>query len=74
MSAKDDDSGRRIMQILEQNPTKNPSDYSDQDIDLMRRVVSYCKRHLAQEERSKQDTSSKSYRSLKNWGHDSLKE
>ncbi|KGO65226.1 Protein of unknown function DUF3140 [Penicillium italicum] len=68
------ESGRMIVQILEHNPTGNPSDYNDQDIDHMRRVVSYCKRHLAQEERPKQDTSSKSYRSLKNWGHDSLKE
>jgi Protein of unknown function (DUF3140) len=43
------------------------------DIDHMRRVVSYCKRHLAQEEKAKQDTNSKSYKSLKNWGHDALK-
>lgn len=62
------------MRILEHNPNENPSDYSDQDIDHMRRVVSYCKRHLAQEERAKYDTNSKSYRSLKNWGHDSLKD
>jgi hypothetical protein len=68
------DSGRRIVNILEDNPTGNSSGYSDQDIDHMRRVVSYCKRHLAQEERAKQDTNSKSYRSLKNWGHDALKE
>lgn len=74
MSAKDGDGGRRIVRILEHNPTENSSDYSDQDIDHMRRVVSYCKRHLAQEERYKHDTSSKSDYSLKNWGHDSLKE
>lgn len=43
------------------------------DIDHMRRVVAYCKRHLAQEEKAKQDTNSKSYKSLKNWGHDALK-
>ncbi|CRL23555.1 Protein of unknown function DUF3140 [Penicillium camemberti] len=73
-SAKDGDGGRRIVRILEHNPTENSSDYSDQDIDHMRRVVSYCKRHLAQEERYKHDTSSKSDYSLKNWGHDSLKE
>jgi hypothetical protein len=42
----------------------------------MRKVVSYCKRHLAQEEHLKQEKSpeeleqSKSTRSLKNWvGH-----
>lgn len=39
----------------------------------MRKVVSYCKRHLAQEGRAKMDTGSKSYKSLKNWGHDPLK-
>ncbi|KAL4914976.1 hypothetical protein BDW62DRAFT_134096 [Aspergillus aurantiobrunneus] len=68
------ESGRKIVSILEHNPTKDPSSYSDDEIDHMRRVVSYCKRHLAQEETAKQDTGSKSYRSLKNWGHDALKE
>jgi hypothetical protein len=68
------DSGRRIVEILEHNPTKKPSGYRNQDIDHMHRVVSYCKRHLAQEERAKLDTESRSYRSLKNWGHDALKE
>ncbi|KAL2869733.1 DUF3140 domain-containing protein [Aspergillus lucknowensis] len=67
-------SGRKIVNILEHNPSKDPSGYSDEDIDHMRRVVSYCKRHLAQEETAKRDTGSKSYRSLKNWGHDALKE
>ncbi|KAF9892055.1 hypothetical protein FE257_002461 [Aspergillus nanangensis] len=47
--------------------------YTDHDVDHMRRVVAYCKRHLAQEEKAKQDPSSKSYKSLKNWGHDPLK-
>ncbi|KAL4957627.1 hypothetical protein BDW69DRAFT_155960 [Aspergillus filifer] len=68
------ESGRKIVSILEHNPSKDPNGYSDEDIDHMRRVVSYCKRHLAQEEKAKQDTGSKSYRSLKNWGHDALKE
>lgn len=39
----------------------------------MRRVVAYCKRHLAQEEKAKQNTERRSYKSLKNWGHDPLK-
>lgn len=43
------------------------------DIDHMRKVVAYCKRHLAQEEKAKHDTDSKSYKSLKNWGHDAQK-
>ncbi|KAL2794821.1 hypothetical protein BJX66DRAFT_337432 [Aspergillus keveii] len=68
------ESGRKIVNILEHNPNKDPSGYSDEDVDHMRRVVSYCKRHLAQEETAKQNPDSKSYRSLKNWGHDALKE
>ncbi|RAL03921.1 DUF3140 domain-containing protein [Aspergillus ibericus CBS 121593] len=68
------ESGRKIVSILEHNPSKDPSSYTDQDVDHMRRVVAYCKRHLAQEGTAKQDTDSKSYRSLKNWGHDALKE
>jgi len=30
-------------------------------------VVAYCKRHLAQEGKAKQDPGSKSAKSLKNW-------
>jgi len=47
--------------------------YTDEDKAHMRKVVSYCKRHLAQEEHLKQEKSaeeleqSKSTRSLKNW-------
>ncbi|KAJ5721724.1 uncharacterized protein N7483_009658 [Penicillium malachiteum] len=68
------ESGRKIVKILENNPDGDPSGYSAPEIDHMRKVVSYCKRHLAQESVAKQDTNSKSYRSLKNWGHDALKE
>lgn len=45
----------------------------------MHKVVSYCARHLAQEAHMKDEKSAeelqetKSYKSLKNWGHDSLK-
>ncbi|OJJ73386.1 hypothetical protein ASPBRDRAFT_73797 [Aspergillus brasiliensis CBS 101740] len=67
------ESGRKIVSILEHNPSKDPSGYSDEDVSHMRKVVSYCKRHLAQEETAKQNTDSKSYKSLKNWGHDPLK-
>ncbi|OAL06938.1 hypothetical protein IQ06DRAFT_341725 [Phaeosphaeriaceae sp. SRC1lsM3a] len=66
-------SGRKITAILEKNPKKDPSQYDQEDIDHMRKVVAYCKRHLAQEEKAKKDTDSKSYRSLKNWGHDAQK-
>jgi len=67
------ESGRKIIEILKENPKKEPEKYGQDDIDHMRRVVAYCKRHLAQEEKAKQDTNSKSYKSLKNWGHDPSK-
>lgn len=65
-------SGRKIIEILKKNPSKDPSKYDDDDIPHMRKAVSYNKRHLAQEGKAKQDTNSKSYKSLKNWGHVSL--
>lgn len=68
-----DASGRKIIEILKKNPKKDPEKYAEGDLGHMRKVVSYNKRHLAQEEKAKQDTDSKSYESLKNWGHDALK-
>lgn len=59
---------------MKKNPNKDPANYDEDDISHMRKVVSYCKRHLAQEEKAKQDVHSKSYKSLKNWGHDAQKE
>ncbi|KAJ9646614.1 hypothetical protein H2199_002663 [Coniosporium tulheliwenetii] len=67
------ESGRKIIKILEKNPNKDPDSYDEEDIAHMRKVVAYCKRHLAQEEKAKRDTNSKSYKSLKNWGHDAQK-
>ncbi|KAK3671262.1 hypothetical protein LTR78_008897 [Recurvomyces mirabilis] len=67
------ESGRKIIEILEKNPKKDPSKYDEEDIQHMRRVVAYCKRHLAQEGKAKQDPESKSARSLRNWGHDPQK-
>ena len=66
-------SGRKIIEILRKNPKKDPSKYDEEDLGHMRKVVSYNKRHLAQEGKAKQDTESKSYKSLKNWGHDAQK-
>ena len=66
-------SGRKIVEILQKNPTKDPKKYDEEDIAHMRKVVSYNKRHLAQEEKAKQDPESKSAKSLKNWGHDPQK-
>lgn len=61
------------MEILKKNPKKDPKKYDDKDLQHMRRVAAYNKRHLAQEEKAKKDTNSNSYKSLKNWGHDALK-
>lgn len=66
-------SGRKIVEILKRNPKKEASKYSDEDVKHMRRVAAYNKRHLAQEETAKKDTNSRSYKSLKNWGHDAQK-
>ncbi|KAJ9149924.1 DNA-binding protein [Pleurostoma richardsiae] len=73
------DSGRKIVEILKSNPSKEPGNYGDEQVEHMRKVVAYCKRHLAQEEAvNKTKTAAelkktKSYASLKNWGHDFLK-
>ncbi|KIW65221.1 hypothetical protein PV04_07499 [Phialophora macrospora] len=67
------ESGRKIVEILKKNPQKDPSKYDDEDVAHMRKVAAYNKRHLAQEEKAKQDTNSNSYKSLKNWGHDAQK-
>lgn len=73
------DSGRKITEILKSNPDKKPDKYTDDQIQHMRKVVAYCKRHLAQEKSSLENKSTeeakktKSYISLKNWGHDPLK-
>lgn len=72
-------SATHIVDILERNPNGREEDYSDDDVAHMRKVVAYCKRHLAQEGHMVDEKSedalkqSKSYKSLKNWGHDSLK-
>lgn len=58
-----DVSGHKIIEILKKNPNKDPSKYQEDDLGHMRKVVSYNKRHLAQEEKAKQDINSKSYKS-----------
>jgi DNA topoisomerase VI subunit B len=66
--SKGHESGRKIVEIL----GKDESDYTDEDIDHMRRVVSYVHRHQAQ--RPKGDVEGSNWRySLMNWGHDPLK-
>lgn len=59
------ESGRLIAAILEKDEAE------DDDLDQMRRVVSYVHRHLAQ--RPDGDVTHTHWRySLKNWGHDPL--
>ncbi|KAM5345864.1 hypothetical protein ACJ41O_011725 [Fusarium nematophilum] len=36
------DSGRRIVEILKGNPDKEPGKYTDEQVEHMRKVVSYC--------------------------------
>ena len=66
--SKGHESGRRIVEIL----GKSESDYTDDDIDHMRRVVSYVHRHGAQKPQKEVETSKWRY-SLMNWGNDPLK-
>jgi hypothetical protein len=66
--SKGHESGRRIVELLD----KNESDYTDDDVDHMRRVVSYVHRHGAQGPRDDVENSNWRY-SLMNWGHDPLK-
>jgi Protein of unknown function (DUF3140) len=66
--SKGHESGRKIIEILD----KNKSDYTDDDIDHMRRVVSYVHRHRSQKPSGGVEDSNWRY-SLLNWGHDPLK-
>jgi hypothetical protein len=66
--SKGHESGRKIVEMLE----KNKTDYSSDDIDHMRRVVSYVHRHQSQKPEG--DVKDSNWRrSLLNWGHDPLK-
>ena len=66
--SKGHESGRKIVEIL----GKNRSDYTEDDVDHMRRVVSYVHRHGAQKPEGNVEDSNWRY-SLLNWGHDPLK-
>ena len=57
-------SGKKIIDILH----KKVADYSDDDYEHMQKVVSYVRRHSAQEPKEVAD--SNWLYSLKNWGHD----
>jgi DNA topoisomerase VI subunit B len=66
--SKGHESGRKIVEVLE----KDEADYTEDDIDHMRRVVSYVHRHQAQKPKGNIEDSNWRY-SLMNWGHDPLK-
>ena len=63
------ESGRRIVELLD----KSKSDYTGDDVDHMKHVNSYVKRHLGQGPKKKNAEDSKWRYSLMNWGHDPLK-
>jgi predicted Holliday junction resolvase-like endonuclease len=62
-------SGRRIVELLH----KKNTDYREDDYNQMRRVVSYIHRHSAQRPSSNIEHTRWRY-SLKNWGHEPLKD
>lgn len=67
------ESGGKIVDILTRNPGGDEAGYTDEDIAHMRKVVAYCKRHIAGEQSAMLNENSKSCKSLKNWGHDAIK-
>lgn len=62
-------SGRRAVEVLH----KKKSDHTEDDYNHMRRVISYVHRHLAQKPSGNIEHSRWRY-SLKNWGHDPIKD
>ena len=57
------ESGRKIVAILEKSPEKDVDQYDEEDLAHMRKVVAYCKRHLAQEEpKAQANSDSKAYK------------
>ena len=66
--SKGHESGRRIVEIL----NKDEDGITDDDVDHVRRVVSYVHRHQAQRPEGDVEDSNWRY-SLLNWGHDPLK-
>jgi hypothetical protein len=61
-------SGRRIVEIRR----KKKSDYTEDDVEHMKRVNGYVERHLGQGPKNDIEDSKWRY-SLMNWGHDPLK-
>lgn len=61
------DSGRRIVEILKSNPSKEPDKYTDEQVEHMRKVAAYCKRHLAQESAGNKDKSPEELKKTKSY-------
>jgi len=66
--SKGHESGRRIVEIRR----KNKSDYTEDDVEHMKKVNAYVKRHLGQGPSGGVEDAKWRY-SLMNWGHDPLK-
>jgi hypothetical protein len=66
--SKGHESGRRIVEIKR----KKKSDYTDDDVEHMKKVTGYVRRHLGQGPEDDVEDSNWRY-SLMNWGHDPLK-
>jgi hypothetical protein len=66
--SKGHESGRKIVEILQ----KNKSDYTEEDVEHMKRVNAYVKRHLGQGPKNNVEDSRWRY-SLMNWGYEPLK-
>ena len=66
--SKGHESGRRIVEIKR----KKKSDYTDEDVEHMKRVNAYVKRHRGRGPKDDVEDSNWRY-SLMNWGHDPLK-
>jgi uncharacterized protein DUF3140 len=66
--SKGHESGRRIAKIFQ----TNRSDYTNEDLERMKKVNAYVKRHLGQGPKGDVEDSNWRY-SLMNWGYDPLK-
>ena len=66
--SKGHESGRKIVEILQ----KNKSDYTEDDLEHLKKVNAYVKRHLGQGPKNDIENSKWRY-SLMNWGRDPLR-
>eukprot|EP01087_Luapelamoeba_hula_P024739 TRINITY_DN9523_c0_g1_i1.p1 TRINITY_DN9523_c0_g1~~TRINITY_DN9523_c0_g1_i1.p1 ORF type:complete len:308 (+),score=68.82 TRINITY_DN9523_c0_g1_i1:77-1000(+) len=62
-------SGRKIIQML----SKDPSQWTEEEVQHAHKVRSYIKRHMAQQPQKEDLEHTRWTYSLKNWGHDPIK-